>query len=124
MEGLGGTTLSYAICLEKEREARPVTSSWYLWRNSNPSPEKHNFLGDVVVSEAEVEYDFGTLYPGGFQQKTDVKDTLGRANREIRTLIAGLGASQSRREFRDLMLRYLHAIQQKDQKQSGAIQAP
>ncbi|KAA8642422.1 uncharacterized protein ATNIH1004_011366 [Aspergillus tanneri] len=64
-----------------------------------PSTEKQVFLGDVIMSDAVVEYDFGRQYPGDFQRKTDVKDTLGRPNREIRTLLANLKATRARQEF-------------------------
>jgi nucleoside phosphorylase len=43
------------------------------------SPTKEEvFLGDVIVSDAVIEYDFGRQYRHGFKRKTGVKDTLGR----------------------------------------------
>jgi hypothetical protein len=44
-------------------------------------------------------------------RKTDVKDTLGRPNREIQSLLAGLQPQQSRRDFRAKMLQHLRLIQ-------------
>jgi nucleoside phosphorylase len=81
-----------------------------------PSTEEQIFLGDVIISDAVVEYDFGRQCPGGFQRKTDVKDTLGRPNREIRALLAGLKASRARGEFQNKMIQYLHIIQQSETK--------
>ncbi|EEA27372.1 kinesin light chain, putative [Talaromyces marneffei ATCC 18224] len=81
-----------------------------------PSSEEEIFLGDVIISDSVIEYNFGRQYPGGFQRKTDVKDTLGRPNREIRALLAGLKASRARREFQDQMLQYLHTMQQSETK--------
>ncbi|KAL4861672.1 nucleoside phosphorylase domain-containing protein [Aspergillus spectabilis] len=33
------------------------------------------FLGDVIISDSVIEYDFGRQYLGGFQRKTGFKDT-------------------------------------------------
>lgn len=78
-----------------------------------PSSDIEIFLGDVIISDAVVEYDFGRQYPGGFQRKT-AKDILRRPDRETRTLLAGLKASRARNEFQDQMLQYLHKIQQSE----------
>ncbi|KAL3441720.1 putative kinesin light chain [Aspergillus insuetus] len=78
-----------------------------------PPPEyKEIFLGDVIISDSVIEYDFGRQYPGGFQWKTGVKDTLGRPGREIRALLNGLRAENARRELQDQAQQYLHALQQ------------
>ncbi|KAL2783320.1 putative kinesin light chain [Aspergillus keveii] len=79
-----------------------------------PPPEYQEiFLGDVIISDSVVEYDFGRRYPGGFQRKTGVKDTLGRPGREIRALLNGLRAENARRELQDQAQHYLHSLQQK-----------
>ncbi|KAL4861748.1 hypothetical protein BDV12DRAFT_203719 [Aspergillus spectabilis] len=78
-----------------------------------PPPEYQKiFLGDVIVSDSVIEYDFGRQYPGGFQRKSGVKDMLGRPNREIRALLNGLRAEDARREFQDQAQKYLRALQQ------------
>ncbi|KAL6825940.1 nucleoside phosphorylase domain-containing protein [Trichoderma sp. SZMC 28015] len=46
------------------------------------------FLGDVVISKAIVQYDFGRQYPDGFAVKNTIEDSLGRANKDIRGLLA------------------------------------
>jgi nucleoside phosphorylase len=46
------------------------------------------FLGDVVVSKSIVQYDYGRLYPGHFSVKKAVEDSLSRANKDIRGLLA------------------------------------
>ncbi|KAF7558202.1 hypothetical protein G7Z17_g10 [Cylindrodendrum hubeiense] len=46
------------------------------------------FLGDVVVSKTIVQYDYGRQYPGNFAMKKTVEDSLGRANKDIRSLLA------------------------------------
>ncbi|KAE8131508.1 Pfs, NB-ARC and TPR domain protein [Aspergillus pseudotamarii] len=78
------------------------------------SSDQNIFLGDVIVSDAVVEYDFGKQYPGGFQRKTDVKDILGRPDREIRTHLAGLKGRKTRIEFQDQMYRHLGMVQQSE----------
>ncbi|KAL4960741.1 uncharacterized protein BDV14DRAFT_204484, partial [Aspergillus stella-maris] len=79
-----------------------------------PPPPKYEeiFLGDVIISDSVIEYDFGRQYPGGFQQKTGVKDTLGRPGREIRTLLNSLRAENARRELQDQTRQYLHSLEQ------------
>ncbi|KAI6283222.1 hypothetical protein MCOR27_003388 [Pyricularia oryzae] len=48
------------------------------------------YLGDVVVSKRVVNYDFGRQYPDRFVPKDGVDDSLGRANKDIRGLLAWL----------------------------------
>ncbi|CAG9955961.1 unnamed protein product [Clonostachys rosea f. rosea IK726] len=45
------------------------------------------YLGDVVVSKAIVQYDYGRQYPGHFAVKNTIEDSLGRANKDIRSLL-------------------------------------
>ncbi|GIJ83106.1 hypothetical protein Asppvi_001624 [Aspergillus pseudoviridinutans] len=78
-----------------------------------PPVNEQIFLGDVIISNAVIEYDFGTQ---GFQQKTGVKDTLGAPNRAIRSLLAGLNAKQTRTDFQGRMLQHLHAVREIDEK--------
>ncbi|KAE8555724.1 hypothetical protein TMatcc_002993 [Talaromyces marneffei ATCC 18224] len=85
-----------------------------------PYPSASNnteiFLGDVIISDAVVEYDFGRQYPSRFQRKTDGhnKDMLGGPDREIRTLLTSLRASQTRNEFQGQIIQQLYSIQQLD----------
>lgn len=46
------------------------------------------FLGDVVVSKTIIQYDYGRQYPGHFVVKNTIEDSLGRADRDIRSLLA------------------------------------
>lgn len=73
------------------------------------------FLGDVIISNAVIEYDFGRQYLSGFQRKTDVDDTLGRPDRKIWTLLTGLKASRTCIEFQDQMYEHLRTIQQSEE---------
>ncbi|KAF9887417.1 hypothetical protein FE257_010272 [Aspergillus nanangensis] len=72
------------------------------------------FLGDVIISDTVIEYDFGKQYPGGYRRKTGVKETLSRPDREIRTLLNGLKADYSRPELQRQTLHYLNALQEKE----------
>ncbi|KAH2763928.1 hypothetical protein KXV66_007739 [Aspergillus fumigatus] len=69
------------------------------------------FLGDVIISDSVIQYDFGRQYSGGFEKKTGVKDSLGRPNKEIRAFLAALQTRRSRRDLQAKMLRHLQAIQ-------------
>ncbi|KXJ88349.1 phosphorylase superfamily protein [Microdochium bolleyi] len=46
------------------------------------------FLGDVVISQQVVQFDFGRQYPGQFMAKEGAADALRRPNREISTILA------------------------------------
>ncbi|GES64999.1 kinesin light chain [Aspergillus terreus] len=74
------------------------------------------FLGDVIVSDAVIEYDFGRQHPGGFQRKNGVKETLGQPNREIRSFLLGLRTKRTRGEFWDRVVGYVQGLQLRDQK--------
>ncbi|KAL3456402.1 hypothetical protein BJX64DRAFT_41730 [Aspergillus heterothallicus] len=69
------------------------------------------FLGDVIISDSVVQYDFGRQYPGDFEKKTGVKDTLGRPNQAIRSMLAGLQARRSRRDLQQKLLRHIQGLQ-------------
>ncbi|KAF4232361.1 hypothetical protein CNMCM6805_010007 [Aspergillus fumigatiaffinis] len=83
-----------------------------------PPPPKYQeiFLGDVIISDSVIEYDFGRQYPGGFQRKTGLKDTLGRLSREIRTLLNSLRVEDARRDLQDRTQQHLHVLQQRGPK--------
>lgn len=83
-----------------------------------PSESQDIFLGDVIISDSVIEYDFGRQYPGGFQRKTGIKDTLGRPSREIRTLLNGLRTENSRIELHNQGEQYVRVLQQRGAKWS------
>jgi len=70
------------------------------------------FLGDVVISEALVQYDFGKQYPEAFEEKNTLEDGLGRPSREIRTMMAKLKTFRYRQKMQDDAGRHLQALQQ------------
>lgn len=77
-----------------------------------PSSGGEIFLGDVIISDSVVQYDFGRQYPGGFEKKTSVKDTLGRPNRAIRSILASLQTRRSRRDLQEKLSRHLQTLQE------------
>ncbi|KAF7118018.1 hypothetical protein CNMCM5793_007387 [Aspergillus hiratsukae] len=81
---------------------------------SNSAPEI--LLGDVLISDRVVEYDFGTQYPGGFERKHRGEESLGRPNREIRTLLSALASSTVHGQFKEKMNKHLDTIQAQDKR--------
>lgn len=71
------------------------------------------FLGDVIISDLVIEYNFGRQYPGKFMRKTGIRGTLGRPMPEIQALQNGLRAAMALDELQTQVLQYLHILQQK-----------
>jgi hypothetical protein len=67
-----------------------------------PRPPKYQeiFLGDVIISDSVIEYDFDKQYPGGFKRKSGVNGTLGRLDREVQTCLNGLRGANARSELK------------------------
>lgn len=65
----------------------------------HPETKHEILLGDVVLSTAVIQYDFGRQYPHGFQRKKNVEDTLGRASPEIRGFLNMLQLHQNRQRL-------------------------
>jgi nucleoside phosphorylase len=68
-------------------------------------------LGDVIISDSVIEYDFGRQYPDGFQRKHDANTTLGRPNREIRAVLSSLKTNDLRNKFHDRIYYHLQTLQ-------------
>lgn len=68
-------------------------------------------LGDIIIGDSVIQYDFGRQYPDGFRRKTDVKETLGRPNQEIRAFLTGLNGLRTRRELQDRIYEHLQSLQ-------------
>ena len=77
--------------------------------------EQQIFLGDVIISDSVIQYDLGRQYPGGFQRKTEVTDTLGRPSQEIRALLKSLESKRSVKEFSNRTSQNLDILQKCDQ---------
>jgi nucleoside phosphorylase len=72
-----------------------------------PSADTELILGDAIISSKVAEYDFGKLYPDGFQQRQAFTDTLGRADRDIRSLLSALKTRRLQEHFQEKHLNYL-----------------
>jgi nucleoside phosphorylase len=77
-----------------------------------PSSGGEIFLGDVIISNSIIQYNFGRQYPGGFEKKTDMKDTLGRPNQAVHSILASLQARRSRRDLQEKLSWHLHTLQE------------
>ncbi|KAL7755421.1 hypothetical protein ACKLNR_014519 [Fusarium oxysporum f. sp. zingiberi] len=74
-------------------------------------PDKDEIvLGDVIVSDGIVQYDFGRQLPGHFARKDTLLDTLGRPNQEIRGVLAKLRSLQHRRRLNAKIAEYLEVL--------------
>ncbi|KND90947.1 hypothetical protein TOPH_04366 [Tolypocladium ophioglossoides CBS 100239] len=66
------------------------------------------FLGDVVVSKSIIQYDYGRQYPGGFKVK---KTADGRANKDIRSLLASFEMELNRERLQTKAREHLSLVQ-------------
>jgi nucleoside phosphorylase len=74
---------------------------------------KEILLGDVIISQALIPYDFGRLYPEGFKRKTGVQETLGRPSPEIRAIQAKLGTNRYMQRMQKDIGTFLEEIEKK-----------
>ncbi|KAG9524203.1 purine and uridine phosphorylase, partial [Aureobasidium melanogenum] len=75
--------------------------------------ERPVILGDVIISNSVVEFDFGKRYPDRFEKKRDPKDTLSRPNTEIRALLNKLETLSVRQRMEKTILQNLARLQEK-----------
>ncbi|KAH0022815.1 purine and uridine phosphorylase, partial [Aureobasidium melanogenum] len=70
-------------------------------------------LGDVIISNSVVEFDFGRQYPDRFERKSGPKDTLGRPNAETRGLLSKFEVPLIREDLEETILQNLVRLQEK-----------
>ncbi|KIL83635.1 hypothetical protein FAVG1_13142 [Fusarium avenaceum] len=74
-------------------------------------PDKDEIvLGDVIISDGIIQYDFGRQLPGHFSRKDTLLDSLGRPNLEIRGVLAKLKSLRHRRQLSVKMAEYLDVL--------------
>ena len=61
----------------------------------------------MIISTGLVQYDFGRQYTDGFKRKSEVNDTLGRQNQEIRALLSKLQVGRSKKRLLAKTMDYL-----------------
>ncbi|KAK1236968.1 hypothetical protein MKX08_007916 [Trichoderma sp. CBMAI-0020] len=69
------------------------------------------FLGDVIISKTVVQYDYGRQYPDNFLAKDTTEDSLGRPDRNIRSLVAVLETARERGRIEERAAVLLEQIQ-------------
>ncbi|KAJ0423479.1 nucleoside phosphorylase domain-containing protein [Aspergillus carlsbadensis] len=69
-------------------------------------------LGDVVISSALVQYDFGRMRGDGFVRKDTLLDNLGRPSMEIRSALARLDGRWGRKRLGDEIRRHVGVLVQ------------
>jgi nucleoside phosphorylase len=70
-------------------------------------------LGDVIISQAVIQYDLGRQPPGEFKRKTGVQDTLGRPSPVIRAIQAKLRTPRYQQRMQKNVAEFLQGIQRK-----------
>ncbi|KAK3360381.1 hypothetical protein B0T25DRAFT_473595 [Lasiosphaeria hispida] len=70
-------------------------------------------LGDVIICEGIIQYDFGRQLPERFVRKDTLLDSLGRPSPEIRGLLAKLKSARNRKALQDSLASYLAVIKGK-----------
>ncbi|KAI1174174.1 purine and uridine phosphorylase [Nemania sp. FL0916] len=68
-------------------------------------------LGDVVISKSVVQLDFGRQFSSRFVIKDTVDDSLGRPNRNIRSLVGSFGTKFERRRLAKRAGQHLQELQ-------------
>ncbi|EWY90091.1 hypothetical protein FOYG_07710 [Fusarium oxysporum NRRL 32931] len=80
-------------------------------------PDPHSgeelLLGDVVISKALVQHDFGRQYPDKFEVKNKLDDCLGRPAKNIRNFVAQLQTNRIRTEVEDRASVHLKELQKR-----------
>jgi len=74
--------------------------------------EEEILLGDVIISDGLIEYDFGRKLPNKFIRKDTLQDSLARPNTEIRALLAKLKGNRGRMRLRDNASHHLMDLEQ------------
>ncbi|KAI9664127.1 MAG: hypothetical protein M1821_007618 [Bathelium mastoideum] len=80
--------------------------------------DKEMLLGDIIVSTAIVQFDFGRQYSNGMKRKDTLEDNLGRPNQEIRSFLSKLNGMRSRIRLRDNTFTYLEDLCSRDESQT------
>ncbi|PLN79580.1 nucleoside phosphorylase domain-containing protein [Aspergillus taichungensis] len=74
-------------------------------------PAQEIILGDVIIGDGIIQYDFGRQYPGQFFRKNTLLDSLGRPSPEIRAHLAKLKSRRGRASLRHAMETHLRFLQ-------------
>jgi nucleoside phosphorylase len=70
-------------------------------------------LGDVIISETVVQYDYGRQYPDSFATKTAIGEGSSRSNADVRGLLAFLRSEAGLGRLQQRTSHFLHGLQQR-----------
>ncbi|KAM0327013.1 hypothetical protein ACHAQA_006136 [Verticillium albo-atrum] len=73
--------------------------------------QRDAFLGDVIISSSIVQYDYGRQYPGRFAVKNTIEDSLARASRGVRGLLAQFRTELGRERLQSKSAQHLTRLQ-------------
>ncbi|KAM0259057.1 hypothetical protein ACHAQJ_003558 [Trichoderma viride] len=76
--------------------------------------KKEVLLGDVIISTALVQFDFGRRYDNKTVRRDTPQDNLGRPNPEIRSFLKKLSGLRGRKTLREMTSFYLEELWGKD----------
>ncbi|GAM38323.1 hypothetical protein TCE0_033f08958 [Talaromyces pinophilus] len=68
-------------------------------------------LGDIIIGDSVIEYDFGRQYPHGFERKSGVKETLGSPSQAIQSFLNRLRTRRMRGQVQRHTAQYLQILQ-------------
>jgi nucleoside phosphorylase len=71
------------------------------------------YLGDLIISTALVQYDFGRQYPAIFERKDTLEDNFGRPSQRLRTWLNKLKTQRYREKLQQDIMTSLWEVQQK-----------
>nr|XP_036579199.1 Nephrocystin-3-like protein 3 [Colletotrichum truncatum]KAF6786685.1 Nephrocystin-3-like protein 3 [Colletotrichum truncatum] len=78
-----------------------------------PTSDAEIVLGDIIISESIVQYDFGRQYSSQFVQKNKINDVFGRPKKEIRSLLSYLKTDHARNDLHQEIFTTMSLFQQK-----------
>ncbi len=76
------------------------------------SADEETLLGDVVISDGIIQYDFGRQLPHRFIRKDHIRDNLPRPGPQVRTFLAKLQVKQAWSRLQEQTLEHLRTLQQ------------
>jgi len=80
--------------------------------------ENEILLGDVVVSQAVIQYDLRRQYPDGFAVKDAPEERLGGPSKRVRALLTGLKTHDGEEKFERQIMLNLEGLQRKHEARS------
>ena len=77
------------------------------------SGDEERVLGDIIVSEGVVQYDFGRQMDGNFERKNTLLDSSGRPPADIRAVLAKVRGLRGREQLEKCTASHLSVLQQR-----------